>query len=214
MKTGKKTFLAKERGFQFPNRFDVSDLLDWPLFTKWTQKRPIIYGLCGGMCFAALDLYSENKPIPEATTPPADETPLYQYLRTRQKDSLSLATLLKVFLWTWAGDVALARWTAKNEIPRIRASLDEGKPVVLALIRVRRRTPTSNHQVLAIDYLFDETTNQLELTLYDPNHPGQEPKILVDLHHPDQGIQPRQSTGEDLRGFFVIGYQRKTPPWK
>lgn len=209
MKKGKKTFLSKERGFRFVNRFDVADLVDWNLFDNWAKEHPIIYGLCGGMCFAALDLFYENYAVPEVNAPPENETHLYKYLVKRQIDSLSFDTLKHVIAWTLQDDLDVARATAK-EIPQIQTSLDAGNPVVLALIRVRKGNPTGNHQVLAIDYEFDEEKQQMELTLYDPNHPGKEPKIFVDLH-PEQGVKLRQSTGEPLRGFFVIAYQKKTP---
>lgn len=212
MKKGKKTFLSKDRGFQFPNRFDVADLIDWSVFDYLTKERPIIYGLCGGMCFAALDLFYENLSIPHGTMPPEDETALYKYLRARQIASLSFDTLANVIRWTLEDDRDVARWTAHEEIPQIQASLDEGTPVVLALIRVRRGNPTANHQVLAIDYTLDEEAQQMEIELYDPNHPGQEPRLMVDLRDPDNGIHPRQSTGEPLRGFFVIRYTKEKPP--
>ena len=212
MKKGKKTFSSKERGFRFRNAFDVADLLDWSLFDNWTKDKPIIYGLCGGMCFAALDLFYESKSVPQLDTPPEDETKLYKYLLARQLDSLSFDTLKNVITWTLQDDLDLARWTAKNEIPQILASLDQGIPVVLALIRVRKGMPTANHQVVAIDYEWNEDTQRMEIVLYDPNHPRQEPKIFVDLSDPEQGIKPRQSTGEPLRGFFVIEYAQKNPP--
>lgn len=212
MKKGKKTFLSKDRGFQFANRFDVADLIDWSVFTEWTKEHPLIYGLCGGMCFAALDLFYENKTVPQVFAPPLDETQLYKYLRNRQIASLSLDTLTNVIRWTLEDDRDVAQWTAREEIPQILASLDEGTPVVLALIRVRKGNPTGNHQVLAVDYELDEDTKKLDLTLYDPNHPGKEPIISVDLSDPDNGIHPRQSTGEPLRGFFVIRYKKEMPP--
>jgi len=211
-KKGKKTFITKDRGFRFVNRFDIADLVDWSRFDEWTKDRPIIYGLCGGMCFAALDWFYENKSLPEVDRPPEDETQLFKYLVARQLDSLSFNTLKNVITWMLRDDLDVARWTAEDEIPQLQAALDQGTPVVLVLIRVRKGSPTANHQVLAIDYEFDEETNEMEITLYDPNHPGQEPKIFVDLNHPDQGINLRQSTGEPLRGFFVIEYNQERPP--
>lgn len=201
-----------KHGFRFVNRFDVADLFDWKVFNELTKDHPIIYGLCGGMCFAALDYFYANKPIPEVIEPPEDETRLYKYLRDRQIHSLSLDTLKNVFTWTLQDDLDVAKWTAKNEVPQLKASLDKGKPVVLALIRVEKSMPTSNHQVLAVDYEMHDDKKVLELTLYDPNHPGKVPKIFLDLSNTEQGIDPRQSTGEPLRGLFVIDYEPKEPP--
>jgi hypothetical protein len=126
--------------------------------------------------------------------------------------SLSLDTLKNVFTWTLQDDLDVAKWTANNEVPQLRASLDKGKPAVLALIRVEKSMPTSNHQVLAIDYEMHADTRVLEITLYDPNHPGKAPKIFLDLTNPKEGIRPRQSTGEPLRGLFVIDYEPRDPP--
>ena len=167
MKQGKKTFISKDRGFRFRNSFDVADLLDWGPFDEWTKDKPIVYGLCGGMCFAALDLFYEKKSMIQLETTPEDETQLYKYLLARQIDSLSFDTLKNVITWTLQDDLDVARWTAKNEIPQIVASLDQGTPVVLALIRVHKGMPTANHQVVAIDYAWDEDTNHMEITLFE-----------------------------------------------
>ena len=45
-------------------------------------------GLCGGMCFAALDRYFTGREIPKITTPPKDGTPLFEEILRRQIDSL------------------------------------------------------------------------------------------------------------------------------
>lgn len=214
MANARTTFEPSRHGFHFVNRFDVADLFDLKFFDELTKNRPIIYGLCGGMCFAALDYFYQNKPVPEVTQPPEDETRLYKYLRDRQIHSLSLDTLKNVFTWTLQDDLDVAKWTANKEVPQLRASLDQGKPAVLALIRVEKSMPTSNHQVLAIAYDLHEDTNILEIVLYDPNHPDKTPRIFVDLTNPQEGIKPRQSTGEPLRGFFVIDYKPKHPPEK
>ncbi|NUM47331.1 MAG: hypothetical protein HUU38_21740, partial [Anaerolineales bacterium] len=68
MKKGQKNFLPQKHGLRFVNRFDVADLIDLTVFENWTKTHPIIYGLCGGMCFAALDMFYENAPAPADTT--------------------------------------------------------------------------------------------------------------------------------------------------
>ena len=91
--------------------------------------------------------------------------------------------------------------------------LEHGREAVLALVRVKGfRDPTHNHQVLATGYEYDPDNRKVSLTLYDPNHPKLEPKITFDTTNPDKGIQISQSTGESLRGFFLIDYQTETPP--
>jgi hypothetical protein len=63
-----------------------------------------------------------------------------------------------------------------------------------------------------VGYDFDPLANQMTVYLYDPNHPGEEPSLALDLSHPGQGNSFTQSTGEPLRGFFVIPYASETPP--
>jgi hypothetical protein len=101
---------------------------------------------------------------------------------------------------------------ARSEFPKLRRRINKGNPAVLAMIRVGGiDDPTQNHQVVAHSYDFDETTKHLEINLYDPNHPGQEPRLSMNLTRPSSGINLTQSSGEPLRGFFVIKYKPETP---
>jgi len=71
----------------------------------------------------------------------------------------------------------------------------------LVLIRARGgANPSSNHQVVAVGYKATGD-GQVEVRLYDPNHPGIRPTIPLDLQ--SQSVGPRQSTNEPVRGFFV-----------
>ena len=85
---------------------------------------------------------------------------------------------------------------------------------MLALIRVNNLDdPTQNHQVLATGCEFDPAAKKYRISLYDPNHPRTDAYISVDLSNLKSGLQIKQSTGEYLRGFFLIPYTaRKTPP--
>jgi hypothetical protein len=84
---------------------------------------------------------------------------------------------------------------------------------VLALIRADDRPdPTKNHQVVATAYDWNASTKQLKIDLYDPNHPRRSPKLTFEFARPRRGISPRQSTGESLRGFFVIDYKPNSLP--
>lgn len=193
-------------GFRFPNRFDALDLL-WP-----GKASPMVYGLCGGMCFAVLDLFYAGQSVPAASAPPSFYSPLYRYLLLRQLDSLALRALAKIISWTLQDNARVARRTVQEEIPRIRASLDAGRPAALVLIRIRGVNLTANHQVLAVNYTLEQEAEQLAFTLYDPNHPGRAPQILAGLGDPARGTPFRQSTGEPLRGFFMLDYRWKKPP--
>ena len=109
-------------------------------------------------------------------------------------------------------DEDLGEKVARSEIPAVRASLDSGNPVVLLLIRVKGlNDPSHNHQVMAVGYDLDPDTKAMTIYLYDPNHPGEEPSISLNLTNPETGLNLVQSTGEPLRGFFVGNYQAVNP---
>ena len=210
----KRLFLAKDNGFKFINAFDALELsyLDSPIIKKLVKNKAIIYGLCGGMCFAALDFHLNKAPIPTINKIPETGTELFNYLQKRQKDSMSLSTLLNLVEWMVKDDLEVGIMTAEEEFPKLKKSIDQGIPAVLALVRVGMGNPTLNHQVLAVDYEINERTKDVVIDLYDPNHPGKEPKLVLNFSDPEYGINPEQTTGEPLRGFFVIDYERKTPP--
>jgi len=210
----KRSKFAKEKqSFRFPNAFDVHDAISNPLLKRVIGDNPVLYGLCGGMCFAALDYYLADQPTPDVAQIPKADTSLYRYLRSRQKDSMSFAVLRKLVLWMIKDDEEIARLTAQEEIPRLLRSLDSGMPMVLVMVRVGIGNPTLNHQVLAADYEYDESSRQLIIELYDPNHPGKTPELHFDLTDPTQIRSQRQTTGEAFRGFFVTeDYNHRPPP--
>jgi hypothetical protein len=205
-------FSVQDHGFLFPNRFEFSFDFELP-FVGSIDLGDIVFGLCGGMCFSALDHYHAAMPIPTQTTVPEMGTDLYHALLDRQIDSFHLPRgVMRVLEWMLREDEDVGRLTTWREIPILRKQIDKGKPVVLALIRVRGiADPTHNHQVVARAYDFDETSKQLEIPIYDPNHPGQEPHLSFNLSSLSSGISPQQSTGEPLRGFFVIPHKPQAP---
>jgi hypothetical protein len=50
------------------------------------------------------------------------------------------------------------------------------------------------------------SNEEVELILYDPNHPSKIPAIVIDKKN--QNL--RQTTGEFVRGFFVNNYLYKS----
>jgi len=216
METVRTGFSAAVQGFRFANSFSLSDAV----IPRSLRRKPpflalndIVFGLCGGMCFAALDYFHQPKPIPGFTSVDELTLELLDYLGRRQWDSLRGGALAKVLTWTLRQDSSLARSVAGWEIPKLRRSLSDGTPSVLALIRVGGIAEVmNNHQVLATGYDFDPDTQQMTLRLYDPNYPGEEPTLTMNLAQPSQGIRLAESTGEALRGFFVIEYAHATPP--
>jgi len=215
MPTVSSTFDPLVNGFKFVNYFQIpsSINLNIPFIHVSAISLPnIVYGLCGGMCYSALDYYHAGKPIPGDATIPITGSPIYQYLLARQLNSLDHGTIEKVMLWMLMDDEDIAEKMARTEIPALRASLDAGAPAVIVLIRAKGlNDPSHNHQVTAIAYDLDPDTNAMIISLYDPNHPGEEPTLSLNLSNPEAGLNLTQSTGEPLRGFFVGNYQAVTP---
>jgi hypothetical protein len=212
MQTITTNFKPQEQGFHFINSFEFNVKLDLPISNP-IQLKDIFYGLCGGMCFAALDYYKAGLPVPRIDEVGKLPSGLLSYLHKRQLDSLTLPVVPKVIEWMLRNDLDVGRLTARYETPKVRSRLSNGQPVVLGLVRVHTgQNPTDNHQVLAVGYEFDDQTNQMTIHLYDPNHPGEEPSMFLDISQPSQGIKISQSTGEPLRAFFVIRYKAQKPP--
>lgn len=163
-------------------------------------------------CLAALD-YCAGKAIPVFTAVDSISLKLFLYLWERQFDSLRKGIVAKVIRWMLRADNSLARSTARWQIHKVRDRIDNGEPAVLALIRVKGISdPAKSHQVLAPGYDFDQSTEKMTISLYDPNYPGQTPGLTMNLAKPSEGIEVAQSSGEPVRGFFVIDYGRQTPP--
>ncbi len=205
-------FTVSQHGFKFINRFDFEFEFDLPILGA-IDLGDIVYGLCGGMCFGAIDHFIAGKPIPAEVNAEKIEPKLWSYLWDRQLDSLKLPVVPKVIEWMLRDEDDLGALINRWEFPKIRRRVDKGIPAVLALIRVEGLdSPTKNHQVLAIGYDFDPQTKDVTVELYDPNHPGKSPGIKMNLAKPRQGIDIEQTTGEFLRGFFVINYKPQKPP--
>ncbi len=218
-------FNAEEHGFRFVNYFDFSENLELsiaPFLSIFGVDNidlgRIIYGLCGGMCFAALDYFYAPESIPNYTDRPSPNKhpQLYSYLVQRQNDSLSLNTISlntirKLFRWLFRKNAEIQKLTLENEFPKMRRLLRQNQPVVLVLMRGDDLTDaTKNHQVVATSYTQNIIKKQATISLYDPNHPGKQPTIFMEYGSGSvQNLQ--QSTGEELYGFFVNDYTRKTP---
>jgi murein DD-endopeptidase MepM/ murein hydrolase activator NlpD len=208
-------FSYQQHGFNFINSFELKLPVKFQLpFGASVDLSHVVFGLCGGMCFSALDYFHLGELPPRFDDVKKIDRKLFIYLCERQLESMKISTLLKVFEWMLLEEKTLAARLVRYEIPKLRRMLDHGEPAVLALIRGRGLDdPTKNHQVLATGYQFDPETKKYQITLYDPNHPLKNPSLSLDLSNPKAGLELEQSTGEYLRGFFIIPYKsRKTPP--
>ena len=172
-----RVFKPSVHGFRFPNRFQgyfipfsVPALPDIPSPNN-------IYGMCGGMVAAALDLMYAGVPRPESTQIPIRRTPLHGYIYQRQNDSLgAFGNQVVKFAHYMAlpddGPYGTMRRTLSNFIS-IRGRLDDHNPVPIGLVYVSARDTLriwENHQVLATHYELT-AEDRFRLYLYDPNHP-------------------------------------------
>jgi hypothetical protein len=211
MEQGRTAFHPQQDGFKFINRFDFPDFFQLKLpFIRFApiSLGELVYGLCGGMCFAALDYFHAKLPIPSFTDVDEVSLKLFRYLWERQLSSLSANVVHKVFKWMVIDDNTVARTVNQWEIPKLRGQIDLSTPAVIALIRTKGfGDPIKNHQVIACGYDFEPTTKDMKVYIYDPNHPGEQPTLSMNLSKPSQGIGLAQSTGEPTRGFFLLDYE-------
>lgn len=201
-------FSPMTHGFAFANYFKIDFPIKFPLpFMGKLDLSEVIFGLCGGMCAASLDYFYAGEVIPYVERPDSIDQKLFTYLCERQLQSLSIPVVLKIIEWMMLEDSELITRMIRVEIPKIRRSLVQGNPVILCLIRAKGlNNPTMNHQVVVTGYDLTLDGKAIHLSLYEPNHPGEEISITAGLSRPDFSIT--QSSGEPLRGFFTIPYTR------
>lgn len=202
-------------GFAFPNRF-VNEVARLP-----TGDRIRTGGRCGGMSYAALDIFGAGKRAPTATFPgsphqvPPDGTPLADYLLRRQLDSFREPSAARFVAWTlfpdsggpWFGGVR--RWTAE-EVPKACVSIDQGRPVVLGLVGASKLGDVGrrNHQVVACAYT--TTATGVRFDLYDCNTPGR--RVTLDWHAGSGLVEASNRRRRPWRGLFVHPHRPVRPP--
>ncbi len=180
------------------------------------------YGLCGGMCFAALDFYKAGLPLPRGDGPggqPAPGTSLRDYIWQRQLDSL-VSDAARFMAWLIAlnyvppsrpfrgGATRLLAWS-RQEWDRLKAGVDAGEPVPIGLVRDTRNV-YDNHQVLAIGYE-EPVGNHGTVYLYDPNCPDRDATLRFEFG--ERLLDGRESCGVEtsLRGLFCEAYTPRDP---
>jgi len=197
------SFPINQYGFSFPNRFKLNG-------KNRIFKVPVYYGLCGGMCFTALDAFHSQVNLPRITHPEHIPKTLYSYLLTRQLNSTSLRSLLKLVYWIFRDDRYLQAQTTNSEVPLLINHITKGHPIPIVVVRSKNfQNPTNNHQVLVLG--FQQELNKLKLKTYDPNYPDCYTEIFLEKSPDSDQIQIIHSTGETDRGFFVNHYKPKSP---
>lgn len=210
-------FLPSQHGFRFCNSF-IGLGLPWinamPWLTQLLKTDPYRHGLCGGMCFAALDHFWANRPIPATDEVPSGPSALYRYLDRRQVNTYRRGWVIGLFfLWTARSDVTLQRLTI-TEINRVKQRLDQGEPVVLGLILTQSvRKLTTNHQVIA--YGYRENESGITLQIYDPSIPNNN-EVVIEVTLSETGAtltehNNQTHTSRPIRGLFIIPYKPVAP---
>jgi hypothetical protein len=190
------SFLPSTSGFRFSNSFP-------PGIPVTTISIPGVgaipvgdasNGVCGGMVYAAMDLFlAQPRLLPPATTSaPAGGSTLMNYILARLIDGFALqagarsnALRYVDFMSTLDHDTWVSRGIpsiiANYEWPQIKADIDAGRPSPIGLVGGVWVWPTNIaakidmlhhcHCVLAYGYDLDDASN-LTLLVYDPNDPG------------------------------------------
>jgi hypothetical protein len=201
-------------GFRFDNRF-VNVVATLPGGPKLRTN-----GRCGGMTYAALDYFHRGRAAPayEPRSParvPPDAHPLARYLYRRQLESFGNDSALRFLAWTLFPDEGLPfakgvrRWT-EDEISKVRAAIDAGRPVPLGLIGARKLPEVGrrNHQAVAFGY--HRVAGGVDLLVYDPNNHG-----TTSVLRWRRGISPIEASNRPTRpwrGLFVHDYDPAIPP--
>jgi len=207
-------FKPEFHGFRFINTFKFPAPLKSiaNLFNKTSNK---VYGLCGGMCFATLDYFYANIPIPQQKQILENFSGLHRYLWSRQIATFAwLRVPIRIISWMLSSDKKVSVLTAEKELPKLLRNMKQKKPVVLALVREKGfHSPTHNHQVIATSCIYEQRSGNVTINIYDPNHSSldQNHRITLNVSQPSIGIKIQQSTNEPLRGFFLIPYKHHKP---
>lgn len=209
-------FRPSLHGFAFSNLWDDGT---WKLELPGGRVfRVALRGRCGGMAFAALDLFhTPGTPAAHLTdlTLPAKGSPLERYIGQRQLGSLAgggAVNLARFAAWTLlpAGGRTGIRRRTRREVGRVLTAMTAGLPVPVGLIAADRLSGLgTNHQVVA--WGIDTDDEQARIRIYDPNHPLRDDVVL-------QVDQTDSSTIVELvggierarwRGAFVERYRRR-----
>jgi len=224
-------FLPSSAGFRFPNSFPrvpirrigVPGVVSIPIGDASD-------GLCGGMALGVRDYFEAGRSPSKDSSPPAEGTPLFEYLVDRLLDSFDLPVGPARYLELMSpalpdGDGVLARlgvaphgraWRmVREEWPKIRIDIDRGHPSPLGLVRVKSWNPFDlrfNHQVLA--YGYELRGERLVLHLYDPNRPGDDDVTLSLLLSDPRQPSPVATNlpGRPVYSFFRAKYRPSNPP--
>jgi len=167
-----------------------------------------------------------------AGVPPADGR-LGVYLRKRDADSFAALSAREFVRWSLAPDFptrchrGVVDLTVEEQFPRLRRSIDAGRPVPLGLIAARSldaHEAARNHQVVAYGYDEDPDSGAFRIHVYDPDRPGEavvlglepkDPRLVEAVGAAGSGSGGRADgvEGPCWRGCFVQDYVPEQPAY-
>lgn len=205
MAQAQTNFLPHTHGFPFENAFEQRLPLHYDLPLGGSiDLNTVSDGLCGGMCFAALDYLAAG-----LRPPAAADARLLIYLRDRQVDSLKVKTILQITDWLLLDGEEQRMRLLRRQAPRLRRRLEQGKPAVLALLFSRGEAgQVASHFVVAVGYELGPEPEHLTINLYDPNHPGKTQRLALSLASGELTFG-----GVALAGFLIVPHRAcRQPP--
>jgi hypothetical protein len=225
-------FLPSRNGFRFTNSFPPAPTIKLDLGPAGpVALGDASQGVCGGMAFAVGDYFEAGVAIPLDDSPPAADTPLFDFITERLIDSFDVpigiaryaewmvtpSVDLDLFIASHAGTFGR---TVCSTWPQVRADIGAGHPSPLGLVTVHTAELSQLgkcHQVLAYGYEIDRD-GVVTLNIYDPNTAtgtADDVWIRFDASHPKMvsTISHNLNIGEPtLHGFFRSKYSPKVPP--
>lgn len=213
-------FDPARHGFRFANMFTY-------LFGELVSGLPPgvrdikLAGLCGGMCYTALDYYHNRRPIPQQPYMPAPGHAMWEYIKTRQVTSVTSNMDRWVELGVNPGGARnreFFNWglqVGSGRLGPLRRAIDAGRPVVLGLQAYAQFGV--GHQVVAIGYDMgryygdlSSYAGEVRIFVYDPNFPGRIMTLRPDVGGASYYYQedPRCR----WRTYFVDPNYRAQPP--
>lgn len=220
-------FDAVEHGWKFDNMFDYHGIIRF-FGEDIISPNPLGSGLCGGMCFSALDKFHRGEPMSTSYDLPDIGSSTTSYITNRQQSSMhGLNVPAKVLRWITRPDEghptnpshSIGYYT-KQEISETINRINQGKPSTLVLVRGeglgQLAAAAESHQVVA--YAYEKEKGKTTFKVYDPN--WSEEVILLTVYHgiwKDSKIKvfldhDDTSGGRKERGFFINDYDKAESP--
>lgn len=192
-------FSAREHGFPFRNFLTRTSV------TLPGGRRIELVGRWGGMAWAALDAFYAGEPLPGLDAAGAPAGGLAAHLARRLEQCFAAPGAARFGIWAMADDERVARVTWDCEIPGICASIDDGRPVVLGLLRARGLEELGGgiRLVVATGYDGDPVRGPLRLLVYDDETPGEE--VVLTAGAGTLGIAA-SNQARPWRGLFAYDY--------